>query len=112
MENYYSKIRKLEKELKKRTDAYNMWCARRKMLNDQKQAILWTTGIEGELKLSQVAMDVMSADITRISCQLEYLREEYRKYNEENAKDFYRPMDDVDIMMLIHKDGSIHGITL
>lgn len=112
MENYYSKIRELEKKLEYSQKVYDKLRKRRKILNVQKETGMWTDEVIQELELIRIAMDSVFVNMKHISEQLEYLREEYRKYNKENAREFYNPMDEKDIIMIIHKDGSIRGITL
>lgn len=107
MESYYSKIRKLEKELEKNQKMYHDLYHQIEILNNRKGAVMLTERMDLALKLAAVSTTIHS-----ISEQLRYLREEYRKYNEKNSREFYSPMDDVDIIMLIHKDGSVHGTIL
>lgn len=107
MENYYSKIRKLEKELERNQKIYDKLCRQREILNNRKGVVMLTECMDLEIKLISVSITISS-----ISEQLRYLHEEYKKYKEENSREFYDPMDNVDIIMLIHKDGSIHGTIL
>ena len=104
MKGYYSKIRELEKELKRNQKIYSKLCRQRENLNDRKGVVMLTECMDLEIQL-------ISVSIT-ISEQLRYLHEEYKKYKKENSREFYDPMDNVDIVMLIHKDGSIHGTIL
>lgn len=57
-------------------------------------------------------MNAVSIHINNLVNQLEYLRKEHEKYNEAHSMEFYKPMDDIDILMIIHKNGNISGITL
>ena len=107
MKGYYSKIRELEKELKRNQKIYSKLCRQRENLNDRKGVVMLTECMDLEIQLISVSITISS-----ISEQLRYLHEEYKKYKEENSRQFYDPMDNVDIVMLIHKDGSIHGTIL
>ena len=57
-------------------------------------------------------MNAVNMHIENLANQLKYLRKEYAEYNEAHSIEFYKPMDDIDIMMTIHKNGNIGGITL
>ena len=107
MKNYYSKIRELEKELERSQKIYSKLCCQRENLNDRKGVVMFTECMDLAIQLISVSITISS-----ISEQLRYLHEEYKKYKEENSREFYAPMDNVDIVMLIHKDGSIHGTIL
>lgn len=107
MKGYYSKIRELEKELERSQKIYSKLCRQRENLNDRKGVVMFTECMDLAIQLISVSITISS-----ISEQLRYLHEEYKKYKEENSREFYAPMDNVDIVMLIHKDGSIHGTIL
>lgn len=65
------------------------------------------------LVVDLLALDILMTGMAEAyPCEVSYLHEEYKKYKEENSREFYAPMDNVDIVMLIHKDGSIHGTIL
>ncbi len=49
----------------------------------------------------------LTLEFINISHRLDDLRDEYRA---ENRRDFYRPMDEIDICNLISKDGYIIGV--
>ena len=99
MKGYYSKIRELEKELERNQKIYSKLCRQRENLNDRKGVVMLTECMDLEIQLISVSITISS-----ISEQLRYLQ--------ENSREFYDPMDNVDIVMLIHKDGSIHGTIL
>ena len=112
MKSNYSKLRKLEKEIEMLRNTYrDLRIEESRLVNfkkDFKRMGLWTDQKEYELKQIQSAITDANRRLTNAYGKRYYL---HKKYIEE-ARDFYNPMDDVDIIMLIHKDGSIHGITL
>lgn len=112
MKNYYSKIRELEKKIEMLRNTYHNLCIEKNRLvnyeKDLKWMGLWTDQEEYELKRIQNAINNVNRELNNAYGKRYYL---HKKYMEE-AREFYKPMDDVDIVMLIHKDGSIHGITL
>ena len=116
MENYYSKIKKLENELEKNRSAYNVLLRkRRKKINELRQLSMLgeqTLHTTQELYIIEGAVNAVSIHINNLVNQLEYLRKEHEKYNEAHSMEFYKPMDDIDILMIIHKNGNISGITL
>ena len=95
------------KELERSQKIYSKLCRQRENLNDRKGVVMFTECMDLAIQLISVSITISS-----ISEQLRYLHEEYKKYKEENSREFYAPMDNVDIVMLIHKDGSIHGTIL
>lgn len=113
MENYYSKIKKLENELKKNRRAYNVLLRKHEEKIGQwyRLDMLYKQSSQ-ELYIIEGAMNAVNMHIENLANQLEYLRKEYAEYNEAHSIEFYKPMDDIDIMMTIHKNGNIGGITL
>lgn len=116
MENYYSKIKKLENELEKNRSAYNVLLRkRREKINELRQLSMLgeqTLDTTQELYIIKGAVIAVSIHINNLVNQLEYLRKEHEKYNKAHSMEFYKPMDDIDIMMTIHKNGNISGIIL
>lgn len=116
MENYYSKIKKLENELEKNRSAYNVLLRkRREKINELDQLSMLgeqTLHTAQELYIIEGAVNTVSIHINNLVNQLEYLRKEHEEYNEAHSIEFYKPMDDIDIMMTIHKNGNISGIIL
>lgn len=83
-------------------------CAHRDCLTACKQKGVWRNQDEWELKQLEKDIPTVHKSIISINSKIWYLR----KKRMEEAREFYNPMDDVDIIMLIRKDGSIHGIIL
>lgn len=113
MEKYYSKIKKLENKLKKEQSAYNVLLRKReeKIYEWHRLNMLYEQTTQ-ELYIIEGAVNAANIRINNLANQLEYLRKEYAEYNEAHSIEFYKPMDDIDIMMTIHKNGNIGGITL
>lgn len=113
MEKYYSKIKKLENELKKNRRAYNALLRKHEEKIDQWHRLdMLYKQTSQELYIIEGAVNAVNMHIDNLANQLEYLRKEYAEYNEAHSIEFYKPMDDIDIMMTIHKNGNIGGITL
>lgn len=108
MENYYSKIRKLDRELETLRTRYRILCVDRDMLIKLKRMGAWSNQNELELKQIQNSINTVRKNIHNVYDRVWRLRRKYMR----KGREFFNPMDDVDIIMLIHKDGSIHGITL
>lgn len=97
MKGYYSKIRELEKELKRNQKIYSKLCRQRENLNDRKGVVMLTECMDLEIQLISVSITISS-----ISEQLRYLHEEYKKYKEENSREFYDPTIIRKVNCLIH----------
>lgn len=112
MGNYYSKIMELEKEIETLRNTYrDLRIEESRLVNfkkDFKRMGLWTDQEEHELKQIQNTIIHVNRSLNNAYGKRYHLRKKYM----EEAREFYNPLDDVDIIMLIHKDGSIHGITL
>ena len=112
MKSYYSKIRELEKEIEMlRSTYHDLRIEESRLVNfkkDFKRMGLCTDQKEHELKQIQNAIINVNKSLNNAYGKRYYLHKRYM----ENARDFYNPLDDVDIIIRIHKDGSIHGITL
>lgn len=108
MKSCYSEIRELEKELEKLQKKHRVLCAKRDCLVIDKQMDMCTEQMELELEKIPYTINAVHKDIRKVYARLYYLRKKRMK----ETREFYNPMDEVDIIMLIHKDGCIHGITL
>lgn len=108
MKSCYSEIRELEKELEKLQKKRRVLRAKRDILVIDKQMDMCTEQTELELEKILYTINAVHKDIHKVYARLYYLRKKRMK----EAREFYNPMDEVDIIMLIHKDRCIHGITL
>lgn len=113
--NYYTKLCELEKQLKMQKERLEEVHERiRKLieLRSENVSLIFDANYLSLLSRARELEIMMMLEIEKTRNEIRQVRSEYAEYAKEHSNDFYGLTDDIDIVMTIHKDGSIHGSIL
>lgn len=113
--NYYTKLCELERRLDMQKKTLNEVRERIKRLiksRSENVGLIFDTDYISLLLRAREREKILISEINKTHEEMSYVRSEYAEHSKKHSNDFYGLTDNIDIVMTIRKDGSIHGTIL